>query len=72
MTDKLSSLLFGIGANSRHCALIEVLTSVRRFQKNIADNCVCYKDGSSEHSRANWERGKVVFLALDKHYTTLI
>ena len=29
----------------------------------MVDNCVCDQDGSSEHSRANWEREKVVFLA---------
>ena len=35
-----------------------------------AYNCVCYQVGFSEHSRANWERGIVVFLALSKHYQT--
>ena len=34
----------------------------------FADNFVCYQDESSEPSRENWERGKVVFLALNKDY----
>ena len=34
------------------------------------DNCVFDQDGSSEPSCENWEWGKEVFLALNKHYKT--
>ena len=52
-----------------HCALIEVSTKGGCTKTN-ADSHVCYQDGSSEHSPTNWEQGKVVFLALNKHNTT--
>ena len=38
----------------------------------FADNCFCYQDGFSEHSRANWGRGRMVFQALNEHCKTEI
>ena len=41
------------------------------YAGNFADNCICYQGGYIEHTHANWECGKVVFLALNKYYYCL-
>ena len=37
----------------------------------LAANCICYQGGYNEHSPANWDWGKMVFLCLNRHYYCL-
>ena len=47
-----------------------ILNHLALFQTFSVDYCICYQGGYIEHSRASWKWGKVVFLALIKHYKT--
>ena len=48
------------------------LTNLAGSKLVLADFCICYQGGYIKHSRANWEWGKVVFLALNKYDKTYI
>ena len=53
-----------------HTLLLEQFWPTWCVSKLIADYCVCYQGRYNEHSHANWDWGKAVFLALIMHYKT--